>query len=203
MDIILNTLGKRFQYNWIFRNLSINIPENQSLAITGNNGSGKSTLLKCISGILPYNEGNITYKLNNSAISTPDVYKNITTAAPYLELIEELSLDELFNFHIKFKSTTVSLEEFKELTLLHNTKNKLIRDFSSGMKQRIKLGLAIYSNSSCILLDEPTSNLDSQGIDWYIQALNGILNTKSIIISSNMSYEYDFCEKEINLFDFK
>ena len=203
MDIILNNLGKRFQYNWIFRNLSLHIPQNNSLAIIGNNGSGKSTLLKCISGILPYNEGDIIYKDNKSIIQPAEVYKQITSAAPYLELIEELTLDELFDFHQNFKSISISLEEFKNLTLLQSTKNKLIRDFSSGMKQRIKLGLAIYSNSNCLLLDEPTSNLDTQGIDWYLQAINGVLNTKTIIISSNMNYEYDFCNKEINLFDFK
>lgn len=203
MDIILNNLGKRFQYNWIFRNLSLHIPQNTSMAIIGNNGSGKSTLLKCISGILPYNEGDIIYKDNKSIIQPAEVYKQITSAAPYLELIEELTLDELFDFHQNFKSISISLEEFKNLTLLQSTKNKLIRDFSSGMKQRIKLGLAIYSNSNCLLLDEPTSNLDTQGIDWYLQAINGVLNTKTIIISSNMNYEYDFCNKEINLFDFK
>ena len=204
MNIELNDLGKRFQYHWIFRHLNLNIPTNTSLAITGNNGSGKSTLLKTISGITTHNEGSCKYTTDShEVIAANNVYKHVSFVAPYQDLIEELSLQELFEFHNKFKQTTINLDELIELAKLINIKNKAIRDYSSGMKQRVKLVLSLYSTSTCILLDEPTSNLDQQGIDWYRESIDNIKNTKTIIISSNMAYEYDFCDSQILIDDFK
>lgn len=204
MNIQLNDLGKRFQYHWIFRQLTLNIPFNSSLAITGNNGSGKSTLLKTIAGITPHNEGITRYTLHSGdQVLTNDLYKHISFVAPYQDLIEELTLKELFEFHNKFKTTSISLEQIIETAKLKNIKNKAIRDYSSGMKQRVKLALSFYSDSTCLLLDEPTSNLDQQGINWYRESIETIKDTKTIIISSNMTYEYDFCNKIISIDDFK
>ena len=204
MDIRLNDLGKRFQYHWIFRHLNLDIASNSSLAITGNIGSGKSTLLKTISGITSYNEGYCTYKSSLGELITPNtIYKHISYVAPYQDLIEELTLKELFKFHNKFKTTSISLDDLIDVSNLNHIKNKAIRDYSSGMKQRVKLALSFYSDSSCILLDEPTSNLDQQGIDWYKKTINSIKNTKTIIVSSNMPYEYEFCNSVISIHDFK
>lgn len=203
MRICLNDIGKRFQNHWIFRRLEKTIPENTSLAITGNNGAGKSTLLKSISGITPINEGSIDYLINGSKIPNEDAYSSFSFVTPYMELIEELTLSELLHFHKSFKKINLSDAEFIERTNLQKTKNKLIRDYSSGMKQRVKLGISLFSNSKCLLLDEPTSNLDKQGIDWYLSEMHQILGEKTIIISSNMSHEYSFVDDEISVNDFK
>lgn len=203
MKIVLDNLGKRFHYHWIFKALSIELESNKSYAITGANGSGKSTLLKIISGIDSANEGILRYSLDEKIISNEEVYKHITIAAPYQELIEELTLSELLDFHSEFRQLSISKGAFLTETKLDNSSNKQIRDFSSGMKQRVKLGLALFTQSECTLLDEPTTNMDQQGIDWYLKTVDKIIGNRTLIISSNMPYEYDFCNKIIQIESYK
>ena len=203
MKIVLDNLGKRFHYHWIFKNLSFEFESNKSYAITGANGSGKSTLLKSLTGIDSANIGSITYFSGDKVIDPSILHQKLTIAAPYQELIEELTLDELLDFHSRFRELTLSKKEFYAETKLEHSSNKLIRDFSSGMKQRVKLGLALFTYTECTLLDEPTTNMDQQGIDWYTSTIKKIIGTRTLIISSNMSYEYEFCNSVISIDAFK
>ena len=86
---------------------------------------------------------------------------------------------------------------------LEKDADKLISNFSSGMKQRLKLGLAFFSESSIAFLDEPTSNLDEKGVNWYLENVREILNKKLVFISSNQKHEYDFCSELIHIPDHK
>ena len=177
----------------------------QAYAITGPNGSGKSTFLKTLSGAIPATEGKITFEQNESLIE-PDAWPHyLSFAAPYLELIEEFTLEELLRFHFAFKQEARpdSLEELAERMFLRTALGKEIKYFSSGMKQRLKLGLAFFSQSPILLLDEPTSNLDRMGIDWYLEQINEVKQDRLLIICSNQEYEYQFCENIINITDFK
>lgn len=203
--IQLDNAAKRYQYEWIFRNLSLEIPANSNLAITGSNGSGKSTLLKAIASLNPLTEGSIKYYLEEKEISGEDIYKHLTVSAPYLELPEEFTLLELLKFHFKFKKPIkeLSFEKMMEIMYLENHQNKPINQFSSGMKQRLKLGLCFFSDVSLIILDEPASNLDEKGISWYIDLVAKYGVNKTILICSNDKREYDFCEHMINIEDYK
>ena len=205
MKISVTGLGKKFQKEWIFRHLSIDFETGESYAITGPNGSGKSTLLQLITGFFPPTEGKIQYFSGSQEILPEHYFKYFDVATPYLELIEEFSLLEFLNFHFKFKqlSQNITIDKFLKMVYLEEEVNKLIKNFSSGMKQRLKLGLAFYSESNVCLLDEPTSNLDKKGIDWYLKNIELLLSKKLIIISSNQSFEYDFCKKTVNIPDFK
>lgn len=200
MQIVAEKLGKRFNLEWIFRNLDLNFQDNISYAITGSNGSGKSTLLQILLGIMPYSEGKIIYSnKDKSIIPAEDIYKHISIAAPYQELIEELTLSEHIDFHLKFKKfkSGISKETFIETLNLKKSSHKEIRFFSSGMKQRVKLGLAIYTDSPILLLDEPTTNLDNQGADWYREEIQKSIKNRLVIICSNQRQEYDFCDEVI------
>lgn len=203
--IQLDNAAKRFQYEWIFRNLSLKIPANSNLAITGGNGSGKSTLLKAIASLNPLTEGNLKYFLEEKEILGEDVYKHLTISAPYLELPEEFTLIELLQFHFKFKNPVadLSFEKMMEIMYLENHQNKPISQFSSGMKQRLKLGLCFFSDVSLILLDEPASNLDEKGISWYLNLVTQFGDKKTILICSNDKREYGFCGQIINIEDYK
>ncbi|AFL86208.1 ABC-type multidrug transport system, ATPase component [Belliella baltica DSM 15883] len=203
--IQLENAAKRFQYEWIFRNLTLEIPANSNLAITGSNGSGKSTFLKAIASLNPLTEGSIKYFLEQKEISGEDIYKHLTISAPYLELPEEFTLLELLQFHFKFKKPVAnsSFEQMMEIMYLENHQNKPISQFSSGMKQRLKLGLCFFSDVSLILLDEPASNLDEKGISWYLELVAKYGNNKTILICSNDKREYDFCEQSINIENYK
>lgn len=199
ISISAQNIGKRFEREWIFRRLSANFCSKNPTAIVGSNGSGKSTLIKTLIGYLPLSEGKLVYSENDKAISKEYWQDYISWAAPYTELIEEFTLMEQLKFHQSFKPFDIEIEEIIEKLGFSNTKNKTIRFFSSGMKQKLKLALAIYSNSEIVFLDEPTSNLDKQNSEWYLQEIHTILNKKILIIASNQPSEYHFCSQIIDI----
>ncbi len=205
MQINLQQIGKKFNREWVFRNINYEIPSGARLAILGSNGSGKSTLLQVISGILSPSEGNAEYLYQSNSISVEDVFQHFSIASPYLELIEEMSLTEMIDYHFSFKNRLQKLSTSEIITLLglESSTNKEIRYFSSGMKQRLKLALAILSDVACILLDEPCSNLDKQGIAWYQGLLEKYTQQRTLIICSNQEYEYEICDKFISIMDYK
>ena len=205
MQITLNNVGKRFNREWIFRHCSYQFDSGKSYAITGSNGSGKSTLLQVISGSLTNNEGAVEVKKDQQAIAAEQLYTNISIAAPYLELIEEMTAKEMLDFHGQFKPLidTVTIPDILQTVGLQNATNKQIRYYSSGMKQRLKLAQAFFSNTPVLLLDEPTTNLDADGTALYHHLISNFTKGKLVIISSNDKQEYAFCEEVIRIGDYK
>ena len=202
MRINLTNLGKRYNREWIFRKLSYEFDSPKKYAITGPNGSGKSTLLQIISGGVIFNEGNIQYfGRNNEVISTEKIYRQVSLSAPYLDLIEEMTLVEFFTFHQKMKGwlNNLTVRGIIEELSLENAAHKQIRYFSSGMKQRVKLAQAIFSNVPVVLLDEPLTNLDEAGIQLYHSLISGFCSDRMVIVSSNDPKEYSFCEEVIDI----
>lgn len=205
MNITVNDLGKKFGREWIFRKLTYSFESGTSYSITGGNGSGKSTFLQVLTGFIPSNEGSIQYRLEGGEIKEDQFFQHFDIATPYLELLEEFTLQEFLDFHFKFKKLKVglNLDDFVELVYLKNDRNKQIKFFSSGMKQRLKLGLCFFSQSEVCLLDEPTTNLDQKGTDWYLEQVKSVLKEKLVLISSNQKHEYDFCDQNLHIPNFK
>ena len=206
MQITLQNLGKRFNREWIFRNVNLTLGAGESYVFVGPNGSGKSTILQVLMGAMPHTEGTILYKKNESEIIEIDVwYQHLALAAPYLELIEEFTLNELLDFHQNFKpfKRGISKTVFFENLELQPAQNKPVKYFSSGMKQRLKLGLALYSDVPVVLLDEPTANLDARWSAWYKEQVQHLAASQLLIICSNVPAEYDFCSNVISLENYK
>ncbi|OYD40550.1 ABC transporter ATP-binding protein [Sphingobacterium cellulitidis] len=206
MNIILQDIGRRYNREWIFRHLDYTFSFGNSYAILGPNGSGKSTLIKVLTGALTASEGNLRYEENGNELAIEQVFQKMSLAAPYVELIEEYSLNEMLAFHFKFKSYLegFDLERVKEtLGFAKNTFEKDIRHFSSGMKQRVKLILACCSQSNLLFLDEPTSNLDREGEKWYRDLLELTNSERILIIGSNQEHEYSFCNEQLQILDYK
>lgn len=204
MHIHLNNIGKRFNLEWIFRNVSYTFNSEKKYAITGNNGSGKSTLLQIIGGAVMHSEGAISYKSqNNTTVSEEYIHRELSIVAPYLELTEEMTASEFLLFHNEFKQLTHSTSEILSFTALRNAADKQIRYYSSGMKQRLKLAQAFFSNTSILLLDEPTSNLDEDGIQLYKTLVDNYTKGKLVIVSSNDPNEYDFCTEVLPISNYK
>jgi len=224
MRITLTDAGKRFNRDWIFRHLHYEFTEGHSYAITGNNGSGKSTLLQAIAGAIGISEGRARYERAGQAvpenvrggalqevpaglqeIPPEEVFKYISLAAPYLDLVEEMTLTEFLQFHQAFKpfQPTLTIPEMISLITLEAAAHKQIRYYSSGMKQRVKLAQAIFSDTSVLLLDEPCTNLDADGIALYQRLVNEYCGGKLVIVSSNDRQEYEFCDKTLSIMDYK
>ncbi|WMJ74886.1 ATP-binding cassette domain-containing protein [Cytophagaceae bacterium ABcell3] len=201
MEIKTEKLGKRFGNQWIFRNLDLFFKENKSYAITGPNGSGKSTLLQVLAGIIPSSAGKIMYSQNNQPLAEEELYKHQFFVSPYQELPEEFSLTELLDYHLSFRKLIKGMERDDLINTLNlwPHRSKQISLYSSGMKQRVKLGLALFSEASLIILDEPATNLDEQNINWYRNAAIDRMGDALMLIGSNQKYEYDFCSEIINI----
>ena len=205
MKISLTDAGKRFNRDWIFRHLTYEFSAGQSYAIVGPNGSGKSTLLQVLSGSMQMNEGDGEWSVDNKKLELEKVYNYISICAPYLEVVEEMTLIEFLDFHAGFKPFLSSITSEKIISILglENAVNKQIRNYSSGMRQRVKLAQAIFSDVSVVLLDEPCTNFDAAGIQLYHSLINDYCKNRMVVVSSNDEVEYSFCKEKISLTAYK
>ena len=204
--IKVTNAGKKFGREWIFRKVDLEIKPTEKIAVLGLNGSGKSTLLQAITGYLSLNEGAVIYSSNQQTIENEEHHKLISLASPYLELVEDFTLYEQIEHAHTYKPflNNLSIAQVIELSGLAAHKNKFIKLFSSGMKQRLKLTLAILAEAPVLFLDEPTTNLDATVIDWYKNMIATYAMHKTIIVCSNsIKDEYAFCDRMITMEDFK
>lgn len=201
MKIILQQIGKQYDYQWIFKNIDLEVASGQQLALEGRNGAGKSTLLKIISGYLTPSKGEVQYHAAEGIIGRDEVYKKISMAAPYIELFEDLSVKEIIQMQAKLRpfQNEMNADDIMEWCYLEKASEKLIRQLSSGMKQRLKLTLAILSTHDLLLLDEPGTNLDAQGLEWYHRSLDTFIGESTVIIASNVESDFHKTEARFKL----
>lgn len=199
MIVTLESAGKRFNNDWIIRNLDLVVSRQSPTVIVGGNGSGKSTLLKIISTNLSLSEGVISFSLNDRNIPVDKVFSHVALASPYLTLYDFYSLREALEFQTSLKPSSINTDEIIELTGLKDS-DKLLKYYSSGMLQRVKLTLAMTSSSPLLLLDEPLSNLDKAGVEWYRMMADRFCKNRSTIVFSNHQVEeYYFCNQVLDL----
>jgi ABC-type multidrug transport system ATPase subunit len=206
MRVTLENIGKKFGREWIFRGVTHVFNEGTPTAILGANGSGKSTLLQVISGSLMPLEGELKYEHEDRKIPQEEIYNCVSIASPYLELMEDFTLEESIVFQGKFKAwrNGYGTKDLLELSGLGAQKDKQLKNFSSGMKMRTKLLLAIAADTPLLLLDEPCSNLDKSACEWYGQLIGANSTGRTIIVCSNqVREEYFFCREELRMEDFK
>jgi ABC-type multidrug transport system ATPase subunit len=206
MHIELKNAGRRFNQEWIYRKVDYLFEAPNCYAVLGPNGSGKSTLLSLLLGNLAPSEGEILYTdKQGKPVPVDQIYKYLSFAAPYLDLIEEFTLQETIDFHFQFKKIhpAISKPEILNLLGLKRSQDKPLKYFSSGMKQRTKLILACCSDTPMLFLDEPTSNLDVQGIKWYQELIEQFANGRLVIVCSNQKSEYLFCNHILEVADYK
>ena len=205
MKVSLTDAGKRYNRDWIFRHLTYEFSAEQSYAIIGPNGSGKSTLLQVISGSMLLSEGRGHWTMDSRQLANDEVYNHVSICAPYLEVVEEMTLKEFLHFHHCFKPFLPDFTIEKIITLigLEAAMNKQIRYYSSGMKQRVRLAQAIFSDIPVVLLDEPCTNLDAAGVSLYYQLIHDYCKNRLVVVSSNDEVEYEICRTRINISDYK
>ena len=206
LEITLDKAGKQYNHTWIFSDLNATLTSGQSTAILGSNGSGKSTLLQVIASAIMPTEGSIAYQLKGAPIRPEQAFRLMSIAAPYIELIEDFTLTEMICFHRRLKPLVrnMSTAELIKTCYLADSANKAIKFFSSGMKQRVKLALAIMSDTPVLLLDEPVSNLDQRGTEWFSELIAKNTRNRLVVVSSNsVAAEHGFCTQTIQMEDYK
>jgi ABC-type multidrug transport system ATPase subunit len=206
MNIELQQLGKRYRYEWIFKDLSYRFEQGQGYAVMGGNGSGKSTLMQVLAGYLSPSKGGLDYAHQGKPLARDLVYQQLSFAAPYIESLEDFTLREAVDFHWNFKNMHLSKKELlARLEYPKSAYKKAVKFFSSGMQQRLKLALAICSDTSLLLLDEPTITLDQAAIRWYVELLQAYAYqpNRLTIIASNVEEDFTGCQHRLNLLDYK
>jgi ABC-type multidrug transport system ATPase subunit len=206
VSIRLEGLGKKFVNEWIFRNLSRTISPSEKIVVLGANGSGKSTLLQTVASFIIPTNGTVRWNSGNSELKDDEIYRYLSIASPYMELMEDFTLREMVEHQQKFKpyATNLSSSEVIEILQLKHASEKYLKNFSSGMKQRVKLGLAILADCPVLLLDEPCTNLDAASISWYLDTVKQFALHKTILVCSNaVKEEYAFCDQQLEIENYK
>lgn len=200
MHISLHDLGKRYGYQWIIRNIELDIPSGHILGVKGHNGSGKSTLLNIISGLISASDGEIKYEWQGKNIDRGQIFQHLSYVAPYIQVVDHFTLREMYEHQAQFKPMRISnCDEFVALTQLGYQEGKYIKDYSSGMRQRVQLALGILADTPLLLLDEPTSYLDTSAKQWYHDLLAQHLGDRTIIIASNDDSDLVECQQIIDI----
>lgn len=192
IKLVANDLGKKYVHHWVFRHLNDEWTAGQRIAITGANGSGKSTLLQVLSGAAPATEGALHHELEGKNLDVNYWYQHLAMATPAFDLPEALTLQQFLDFHLRLKPLRQhhsALQVAEELALKAHLQ-KEIRLFSSGMKQRLKLALALWADVPLVLLDEPTSHLDAHYTCWYQEQLKALPSSALVFVASNDPREY-------------
>ena len=206
MKVQLKSVGKKFSGNWIFRDIDLLCESPRSVGIVGTNGSGKSTLLQIISGYMIPSKGEVSYVNSSEAIPIEKIYRHVSFASPYLQLEDDLTLKENIWFYKQFKDLDVKTDtEFCDRSLFSKAElDKTVRDFSSGMKHRLKLAFALYAKTDIKLFDEPFSNLDHRGMQWFENEFQDHCKDKLVFLNSNhQERELALTEEQLNIEDFK
>lgn len=205
MDITFQQVSKRFSYEWIFRNIDYTFSSGQKIGIVGPNGSGKSTLLRLLLGTLEPSSGKVKFADEGHNIPVEKVYNKFSFAAPYMDLPGNFTMEEIIKFHFAFRTPIdkMQINDLIDLAQLSDSKRKQFNQFSSGMKQRFKLALAFSSQSSAVVLDEPTTNLDAATKAWFEKLVEDRLGQRSLIIATNEPFDLQLCDTQFDIMNYK
>lgn len=187
--------GKRFYQRWLFRNISLQLAAGERLAITGTNGSGKSTLLRMLAGQLSPSEGDVFFAVDGQRVGSEAMYRHLSWAGPQIEPYAELSLAEHLKLHFRLRKPHTNLgakpvDAVIELLALGEHAHKPLQVYSSGMLQRVKVGTALFTESDLLLLDEPTSNMDTLNADRMLGLIAEWTGERAYVLASNLDREY-------------
>ncbi|MCB9170882.1 MAG: ATP-binding cassette domain-containing protein [Flavobacteriales bacterium] len=202
MEVVLDKATKRFGRETVLKDLDHVFPMGARTAVLGPNGSGKSTLLQIVAGAMTLTRGRVTHRLDGRPVPIEKVYRHVSIAAPYLGLYEDLTLRETIDLHVRMKPLRAGVRaaDLAGIAHLEDARDKPVRHFSSGMKQRLKLALAILSDTSLLLLDEPATNLDTAGIAWWHGLLEEHLGDRTLLVASNrQAEETGTCDTQLDM----
>jgi ABC-type multidrug transport system ATPase subunit len=202
LQIELQNISKKYANHYIIKDFSYQFTTGNSYALLGSNGSGKSTLVRLLSGLYTPSKGKIVYTRDNKPLPVEQVFNYITLAAPWSDVIEDFTLRECISFQLKFKKPIqgITLSDILLISGLEHAADKFISQFSSGMKQRVRILLAVLVQSELLLLDEPTSNLDAAGKRWYLELIEKFSAGRMVVVASNhLEEEYSFCKQIVEL----
>lgn len=205
-SLILQNLTKSFGRRLIFKNINAEFNTGSIYGLTGSNGSGKSTLAMIIADILSPTSGKVIHKIENQELSSEKLHNHLGFVSPYLMLYDEFSAEENLIHFMKIRGLKIDNDRIKILLdefSLYDRRNDLLKAYSSGMKQRVKFIFSLIHSPELMILDEPTSNLDTAGKDKVYEIIEKESKNKLIIIASNEENDLALCKKNIFMEEYK
>lgn len=194
--------------NWIFRNVSFELPQGQLIGIIGDSGAGKTTLLKAISGFLDLVEG--TVSLDGKPLIGPT--DKLVPGYEEIQLVNQDFELDLFHtvaenikekvLHLPKETQTTLIEELLNLLELESLRDRQARWLSGGEQQRVAIARALACEPRYLLLDEPFVHLDQSlrlKVMAYLKALNEIRNTTIVLVSHDGSEMMGFVNVVMHL----
>lgn len=194
-----NGIGMRFHRQWVFKGVSFALASGDNLLLTGSNGAGKSTLMRILAGQLAPTRGELKLTQGKRDIAPDHWYRHTSWSGPYMELYNDLTLAETFRMHFSFKKGLVSEKEMIAALELESHRDKELRHFSSGMLHRVKVGLALFSQSDLLLLDEASTNMDAQNTRLVWDLTQQFKGDRILVWASNRSEEFDWFDARLDL----
>ena len=201
-SIVISKIQKRFNRKTIFQDVSFDVTAGDVFGIIGRNGSGKSTLLKIIAGVLAPSNGSVEYRLRDRTVASEYVFQSMGFLSPYLQLFDEFSAFENIRLFARIRNislSTLKIEGLLDRVGLPKERKDPIRGYSSGMKQRMKVIFAILHEPKFLLLDEPTTNLDSDGTAMVYSIVEEFRKQGCVLIATNDRSDIDQCNAFFNL----
>jgi heme exporter protein A len=166
IDIKFTQIQKSYHQTSLYLNLTGTISAGSCTAIIGNNGSGKSTFLKIIATLIRPSAGTVIYTENNYSLSLEEVRHQTAYISPEIQFYDALTAGENLAFFTGLSGISLTADKIKNILHMVNMSSASIvqvGNFSTGMKQRLKLALLYAVQKKIWLLDEPSSNLDEHG----------------------------------------
>ncbi len=203
---VCENVTKNFGRRLVFKNVNLLYKGTGVYGISGRNGSGKSTLVKIIAGLISPSKGKITHTKNGKQVEAEELHNFIGFVSPYLVLYDEFSAEENLNYFAKIRGIEFNKDKVDLLLnefLLYDRRNDLVKGYSSGMKQRLKFIFALMHSPDLIILDEPTSNLDSSGKDSVYKIIESESASSIIVIASNEENDLQLCKERLQLEQYK
>ncbi len=205
IKITINKLTKRFGKTPVFSGVDMDCQLPGIYGVSGNNGAGKTTFLKIIAGVMKPTSGEVLIKINDYKILAERTYRHTAFAAPYLNLYDEFSAEENLRLTAGLRSEKYDSKRAEYLlhkVSLYSKKNELLKNYSSGMKQKVKLINSLLAESLLIIWDEPFTNMDSEGKEAVTALIRPEAEKKIILIASNREDELALCGSVLDLNSF-
>ena len=172
-------LGRKYGPRWVIRHVEFKVEPGAVLVIRGHNGSGKSTLLKMLAGLLIPSEGGVRRPPG-------ELRRTIGYAGLDLALYPNLTAREHLEFAAAMRGVAGDgAEATLDFVGLSRAANQAVGEYSTGMRARAKLALAIQAKPAVLLLDEPTASLDEIGRDLVARVVAHQRTHGATVIATN------------------
>ena len=199
MSIIIENISKTYKNQVALNSINLNIKKGEIVGLLGPNGAGKSTLIKILTGYISANNGEVKICGDNINENPKLVKQKIGYLAENNPLYFEMYIKEYLKYIAEiYKVSFQEIDKIIELTGLNSEKNKKINQLSKGYKQRVGLAAALIHNPEVLILDEPTTGLDTNQLIEIWKLIKNIGHNKTVIFSTHILQEVEkICDRII------